>query len=159
MIGILCEMPSGINPTKLGCTPLAFSPISCFNRLLEFGKFSPLWSQFLNSYRREEHFEKSNLAFFKFTSIIDGEIKNLPNSSCYLKAKYHSLVGRRGKKRALIAVGHKILIMCYELLKHKVPYRELGADFLDKRKKDKVVRSYVNRLTALGYEVTVKQAA
>jgi hypothetical protein len=77
---------------------------------------------------------------------------------CYLKAKYHSLVGRRGKKRALIAVGHKILVMCYEILKQKVPYRELGADFLDKRKKGKVVRSYINRLVALGYEVTATQA-
>ena len=31
----------------------------------------------------------------------------------YLRAKYQSLVGRRGKKKALVAVGHKILIMCY----------------------------------------------
>jgi len=78
---------------------------------------------------------------------------------CYLNSKYHSLVGRRGKKRALIAVGHKILVICYEVLKRQEPYRELGADFLDKRKKDKIVRSYVNRLSALGYEVTVKQTA
>lgn len=56
-------------------------------------------------------------------------------------------------------MGHKLLIMCYEILKHKVPYRELGADFLDRRKKDKVVRSYINRLVGLGYEVTVKQTA
>lgn len=76
-----------------------------------------------------------------------------------MKAKYHSLVGRRGKKRALVAVGHKILIMCYEILKGKAPYRELGADYLDKRKKDKITRSYIKRLTAMGYEVTVKQAA
>jgi hypothetical protein len=77
---------------------------------------------------------------------------------CYLKAKYHSLVGRRGKKRALIAVGHKILVMCYEIMKQKIPYRELGSDFLDKRKKDKVIRSYVKRLAALGCEVMVKPA-
>lgn len=76
-----------------------------------------------------------------------------------MKAKYHSLVGRRGKKRALIAVGHKILIISYEILKHKVPYRELGGDYLDRRKKDKITRSYINRLTVMGYEVTVKQAA
>ena len=79
--------------------------------------------------------------------------------NCYLKAKYHSLVGRRGKKRALIAVGHKVLIMSYEILKHKISYQELGADYLDNRKKDKIKRSYINRLTALGYEVTLKQAA
>ena len=43
----------------------------------------------------------------------------------YLRAKYQSLVGRRGKKKALVAVGHKILIMCYHILKYKVPYKEL----------------------------------
>lgn len=79
--------------------------------------------------------------------------------NCYLKSKYHSLVGRRGKKRALIAVGHKILIMCYEILKNKVVYRELGADYLDQRKKDRATKSYINRLNALGYEVTIKQKA
>jgi len=44
----------------------------------------------------------------------------------YLSAKYYSLVGRRGKKRALIAVGHKILIMAYQILKTGIPYKELA---------------------------------
>jgi hypothetical protein len=48
--------------------------------------------------------------------------------------------------------------MCYEIMKQKIPYRELGSDFLDKRKKDKVIRSYVKRLAALGCEVMVKPA-
>jgi len=53
----------------------------------------------------------------------------------YLSAKYYSLVGRRGKKRALIAVGHKILIMAYYILKTGTPYKELGNDYLNRRKK------------------------
>ena len=53
----------------------------------------------------------------------------------YLRSKYHSLVGRRGKKKALVAVGHKIFIMCYHILKDKVPYKELGGNYLDERKK------------------------
>jgi transposase len=77
----------------------------------------------------------------------------------YLRAKYQSLVGRRGKKKALVAVGHKILIMCYHILKDKVPYKELGAHYLDTRKKDRIAKSYIKRLTSLGYEVTLTQAA
>ena len=77
----------------------------------------------------------------------------------YLRAKYHSLVGRRGKKRALIAVGHKILIMCYHVLKYKVPCKELGANYLDMRKKDRIVKSYIKRLTNLGFAVTMNEAA
>jgi transposase len=77
----------------------------------------------------------------------------------YLRAKYQSLVGRRGKKKALVAVGHKILIICYHILKYKVPYRELGATYLDVRKKDRITKSYIKRLNSLGYIVTLKDAA
>jgi len=47
------------------------------------------------------------------------------------------LVGRRGKKKALIAVGHKVLIAAYFILKDKVTYKELGGDYLDKMTKEK----------------------
>ena len=77
----------------------------------------------------------------------------------YLHAKYYSLVGRRGKKRALVAAGHKILIMSYYIMKYKQPYKELGVDYLDKRRKDKIVRSHVKRLESLGYSVAITKAA
>ena len=56
----------------------------------------------------------------------------------YLRDKYHRLAGRRGKKKAVIAIGHKILVMAYHILKKKVGYQELGADYLDKRNMDRV---------------------
>jgi transposase len=77
----------------------------------------------------------------------------------YLRSKYHSLVGRRGKKKALVALGHKILIMCYHILKYRCAYKELGGDYLDQRRRDKITRSYIKRLNHLGYEVTLKEAA
>jgi transposase len=77
----------------------------------------------------------------------------------YLRSKYHSLVGRRGKKRTLVALGHKILIMCYHILKYKRPYKELGGDYLDKRRKDRITRSYIKRLNHLGYEVILQESA
>jgi hypothetical protein len=77
----------------------------------------------------------------------------------YLRSKYHRLMGRRGKKKTLVALGHKILIMCYHILKHRCAYKELGVDYLDHRRKDKITRSYIKRLNHLGYEVTLKEAA
>jgi transposase len=77
----------------------------------------------------------------------------------YLRSKYHSLVGRRGKKKALVALGHKILIMCYHILKYRCAYKELGVEYLDQRRKDKIARSYIKRLHHLGSEVTLKEAA
>ena len=75
----------------------------------------------------------------------------------YLRSKYDSLVGRRGKKRALIAVGHKILIASYFILKDKAPYKELGSEFLQDKKKGKQVNYYLKRLKELGIEIELEK--
>lgn len=77
----------------------------------------------------------------------------------YLRSKYDSLVGRRGKKRALIAVGHKILIASYFILKDKTPYKDLGGDFLLNRKKDKKICTLLRQLNDLGVKIEYAQAS
>jgi transposase len=66
-------------------------------------------------------------------------------------------VVRRGKKRALIAVGHKILIAAYFILKDKVAYKELGSDFLQNRNKNKKINRHIKLLKELGVEVEIKE--
>lgn len=77
----------------------------------------------------------------------------------YLRSKYDSLVGRRGKKRALIAVGHKILVAAYFILKDKTPYRELGGEYLDNRKKDRQIQRYLDKLKDLGLSIHIEKVA
>ena len=72
----------------------------------------------------------------------------------YLGAKYRSLAPRRGKKRAIIAIGRKALIICYHLLKNKVPFYDLGVDFLDKLEPERKAKYHLKRLEELGYHVT-----
>jgi len=76
----------------------------------------------------------------------------------YLGAVYRRIAARRGKKRAAIAVGRRILEIAYYVLRDGVAYEELGANFYDERKKDTVVRNAVKRLERLGYKVTVEAA-
>ncbi len=45
----------------------------------------------------------------------------------FLAATYHRWVKRMGKKRALVALGHKILVLVYEILKAGTTYRERQA--------------------------------
>jgi hypothetical protein len=45
------------------------------------------------------------------------------------------MVGRRGKKRALIAIGHKILCASYHIIKNKEAFKELGYEYLAERRK------------------------
>jgi transposase len=74
----------------------------------------------------------------------------------YLAAQYRRLAGRRGKKRALIAVGHTILVILYHVLKAQTTYRELGADYLDQLQSQRLTKGLVRRLERLGHEVTLK---
>jgi transposase len=76
----------------------------------------------------------------------------------YLAARFRRLAARKGKKRAIVAVAHTILVSVYHMLKNKQPYRELGADFLDRRNAENVKRYLLKRLERLGLQVTVRSA-
>jgi transposase len=74
----------------------------------------------------------------------------------YLAARFRRLAARKGKKRALVAVGHSILVSVYHMLKTKRPYCELGADYLDRIKADQLKRDFLKRLEQLGVQVSVQ---
>lgn len=78
------------------------------------------------------------------------------SKNSYLAAQFRRLVGRRGKKRALVAVGHSILVIFYHMLKKGVSYAELGGDFFDRLEPQRLTRYYVKRLEALGHKVTLQ---
>jgi len=73
----------------------------------------------------------------------------------YFSALYRRLASRRGKKRAIIAVGHAILTVVYEMLARDVAFKDLGADYFDRRDADRLTRYHVRRLEALGHAVTI----
>ncbi len=74
----------------------------------------------------------------------------------YLVSQYRRLAGRRGEKRALIAVGHSLLVILYYLLKEGSEYADLGADFFDRLEPERLTRYYVKRLERLGHSVKVE---
>jgi transposase len=71
----------------------------------------------------------------------------------YLTARYRRLASRRGKKRALVALGHTLLIVIYHVLKEPTTYKELGSDYFDRLDIERTKRSLVRRLEQLGHEV------
>jgi transposase len=73
----------------------------------------------------------------------------------YLAAQFHRLAGRRGKKRALLAVAHSILVIFYHLLKKREEYQDLGRDYFDRLQPERLRRYLVKRLESLGFEVTL----
>ena len=73
----------------------------------------------------------------------------------YLSAQYRRLVARRGKKRALLAVAHTLLVIVYHMLKKDVAYCDLGRDYFDKLRGRDLERYLVKRLEGLGYQVNL----
>jgi transposase len=67
----------------------------------------------------------------------------------FLKARYHRLAARRGKKRAIVAIAHSILVSAWHMLTYQQPYQELGSDYFDERKKESKVSYLVRRLEKL----------
>ena len=71
----------------------------------------------------------------------------------FFYAQYQRIAMRRGKKRAILAVAHSILIAIYYMIKEDKEYEELGANFYNKFNKEKKANAYIRKLKELGYEV------
>ena len=54
----------------------------------------------------------------------------------FLKARYHRLAARRGKKRAIVAIGRSILVSIWYMLSRRQPYQDLGEDYYDQHRKE-----------------------
>ena len=74
----------------------------------------------------------------------------------YLSAQYRRLAGRRGKKRALVALGHTILVIIYHVLKDHTTYHDLGPDYFDRLDTERLTRTLIRRLERLGHKVTLQ---
>jgi transposase len=74
----------------------------------------------------------------------------------YLSAQYRRLASRRGKNRAIVAVGHTILVAAYYILKDEVAYHDLGGDHFDRLRRERTVSHLVSRLQRLGYNVALE---
>lgn len=74
----------------------------------------------------------------------------------YLGAQFRRLAARRGKKKAVVAVAHSLVVIVYHILTRKEPYRDLGANYFDERDKAAVERRTIQRLERLGYTVELR---
>lgn len=75
----------------------------------------------------------------------------------FLAAQYQRLARRRGRKRAVLAVAHSILVIAYHLLERSEEYREMGGDYFDRHRPEATVKRLTHRLEKLGYHVILQQ--
>lgn len=69
------------------------------------------------------------------------------------------MAARRGKKRAISAVAHSIVISSWHMLTKNELYREPAPATLTEKQKAKAVKRSVKKLKSLGYAVDLKPLA
>jgi transposase len=74
----------------------------------------------------------------------------------YLSALYQRLTARRGKKRAIIAVAHAMVVSAFHLLSRHEAYQELGSTYVDEQRRHQLVHRLTRRLECLGYRVNLE---
>ena len=77
----------------------------------------------------------------------------------YFNSFYSGLASRRGANRAAVALGRKILEICYYMLRDGTRYNDIGADFFMKMNKNRILKSSIKRIEELGYTVEIKEVA
>ena len=76
----------------------------------------------------------------------------------YLQAQFRRLKGKRGPKKAIVAVAASMLTAAYSMLRDEKDYQDLGGRYLANRDAERVKRHLLRRLHDLGVDVEVKAA-
>ena len=90
------------------------------------------------------------------TQLAPGAVRT---TGTYLSALYRSLATRRGKRRAVLAVAHSIMVSVFHMLTRHEPCRELGATSFDERRRHYTVDRLLSRIEHLGYRVHLEPVA
>jgi transposase len=72
---------------------------------------------------------------------------------CYYKDKYYRLRSRRGAKKAIIAIAHRIAKAIFYIIKHGEIYRELGEDYLKQKRQHKKLKCLRQQASAMGLQL------
>lgn len=93
------------------------------------------------------------------SALVQAAWAAIKKKDCYLSAQYSRLAGRLGRKKALIAVAHSLLIIIYHVLENDQSYTELGGDYFDRQQTEQQRAYFIRRLQMLGLKVTCAESS
>lgn len=92
------------------------------------------------------------------TALTEAALAASRAKKSYLAAQYRRLYRQRGHNKAVVAVGHSILVIAFNLLSRKTTYADLGADYFLHRDRTTVIRRCLRQLKDLGQNVILQPA-
>jgi transposase len=82
----------------------------------------------------------------------------LRKKDCYLTALFRRVSVKGGRKKAALAVAHRMLIIAWHIIRDGTVYEELGGNHYDRLHPDRSARRLIKRLEQIGFQVTVTKA-
>jgi transposase len=79
--------------------------------------------------------------------------------NCFLASLFFRISRRHGRKKAAVAVAHRILIVAWSMLRNGQDYQERGGGSEDQLRPERTARKLVSRLERIGFEVTFTRAS
>lgn len=90
------------------------------------------------------------------TIMIEVAWAAIKKKDSYFKDKYYRLKARRGAKKAIVAIAHRILLGIYHVIKDGVEFRDLGEDYLTQKNKSLKLFHLQKQAQSLGFNLVPK---
>jgi len=87
------------------------------------------------------------------TIMIEVAWAAIKKKGSYFKDKYYRLKARRGAKKAIVAIAHRILLGIYHVIKDGVEFRDLGEDYLKHRNQSRKILNLRKQAQSFGYDL------
>jgi transposase len=87
------------------------------------------------------------------TILVEVAWAAIKKKGSYYRAKYFKLKARRGAKKAIVAIAHRISKAIYNIIKHGATFKDLGEDYLTTQTRQRAIKNIKNRAKQLGYEL------
>ncbi|MDR3554957.1 MAG: IS110 family transposase [Syntrophobacteraceae bacterium] len=92
------------------------------------------------------------------TILIESAWAAVKVKGSYYRDKYHRLKTRRGAKKAIVGIAHRLLKAIYHVTKHGVAFKDLGEDFLTRKNAARKLENLRKHANQLGYGLVPKVA-
>jgi transposase len=92
------------------------------------------------------------------TALIEAAAGASRAKDSALQARFRRVLRHRGPKKAVVALAHALLRIAYHVLADGTVYRELGADYYDRRHRQRVTHRAIRLLEHQGYRVVLEPA-
>lgn len=138
----------------IGFVGTTMKEFKCDSHLVSWGGLCPGNNQ--SAGKRKNGKSPVSKNAFK-TLMVELAWAAIKKNNSYYKDKYYRLKARRGAKKAIVAIAHRMTRAIYHIIKYRVPYKELGEQYLPERNKAKKLSSLQQQAKLLGFQLVPQQ--